>query len=110
MRPAKVKWSERRRELAGLALFPGDLPLVQRCAFAMGDGCRQVHRPRRRGARSAQALAVDNNRAQAFVLVGAATVPGEPGAHRRVRRAAIQTCQKPSECGHPWCAVRSSRR
>ncbi|WUL37202.1 hypothetical protein OHB20_47455 [Streptomyces canus] len=95
--------SEKRLELADLALLPGDLPLVQRRAFAVGDGCQQMHRLRRRSARSAQALAVDGDRAQPFVLVGAAAVSCKPRTHRRVHRVAVQTCQESAERGRPQC-------
>ncbi len=62
-----------------------------------------MHRLRRCSARSAQALAVDGDRAQSFVLVGAAAVSCKPRTHRRVHRVAVQTCQESAERGRPRC-------
>ncbi|MFD0508568.1 hypothetical protein ACFQ0G_48725 [Streptomyces chiangmaiensis] len=63
--------------------------MVQRGAFAVGDGGDQVHGPPSGGARAAQGLAVDRDGAQVVTLAGAGAVRDEPGADRGVDGVAI---------------------
>ncbi|MGY3205050.1 hypothetical protein ACVW19_005565 [Streptomyces sp. TE5632] len=77
-----------RHERGDFAFLSGDLTLVQRDVFAVGDGGNQVHGPSGDGARAAQGLAVDCDGAR--VVLREIGVPRRRGRASVIRRLVLQ--------------------